>query len=755
MTQLYGIVSNGGKVIGSSLEKRGLKGETGDKGDTGDSATIAVGTVTTGNAGTSAAITNSGDEHNAVFNFTIPKGDKGDTGAKGDVNTYIAMYGTTSYSDIGTAISAGKYVVAKYNNDYYPLIMFSNSSYVFSYIHENICYEVVCDSSSVWTARTHTSVRDVKQNNVSVTTSGVALVSVPTATSTTPKMDGTASAGSETTYAKGDHIHPSDTSKADVGHTHTKSDITDFSHTHTKSEITDFPTLATVATSGSYNDLSNTPSIHNVPSGGTKGQILTKDSSTDYDASWANPEVSRSDFEEAFPTDTASGAIASFPDGTDLFNAKSLKAEINPIQDLHGYDSPWVGGAGKNKVDISSATISSQSILEEVDLSAGTYTLSAYCTNNTSISGYLSIRLNGVAKGTITINNGDSNVRKNVTVTLTDSGTYAIVGSGATRGYNFSVSKVQLESGSSMTDFATYSNICPISGWDRVVVSQTPYTQTEKHTITGKNLFNAPNDYSQHLVACHIDANQSFVASASISCGIRYYDSNKTQIDYWSSLPNDYNGRKYRVISSATAIEYIEFYGSGSPTDLMIELGSTPSAYEPYGSHYTSTLPTTTYGGSVDIVKGVNGGSDEYYFGEIPPSKVSLYSDANGYYWYTTSITLDIPLINGLNDGLISNHLVKDVNISTTANEGLITCYANGIIRWKEKGGLSLDDYKTWLASNPLQICYKKATADTFSVTPTDVQILKGQNNIFADSGNVSVTYKADTQLWVEKKLSE
>lgn len=30
-------------------------------------------------------------------------------------------------------------------------------------------------------------------------------------------------------------------------------------HTHTKSEITDFPTLATVATSGSYNDLSDKP----------------------------------------------------------------------------------------------------------------------------------------------------------------------------------------------------------------------------------------------------------------------------------------------------------------------------------------------------------------------------------------------------------------------------------------------------------------------------------------------------------------
>lgn len=38
---------------------------------------------------------------------------------------------------------------------------------------------------------------------------------VPTATSTTPKMDGTAAVGTETTYAKGDHVHPHDTTKVD------------------------------------------------------------------------------------------------------------------------------------------------------------------------------------------------------------------------------------------------------------------------------------------------------------------------------------------------------------------------------------------------------------------------------------------------------------------------------------------------------------------------------------------------------------
>ena len=55
----------------------------GEKGATGNAATIAVGTVTTGAAGSSASVTNSGSAYAATFDFTIPKGDKGDTGDTG------------------------------------------------------------------------------------------------------------------------------------------------------------------------------------------------------------------------------------------------------------------------------------------------------------------------------------------------------------------------------------------------------------------------------------------------------------------------------------------------------------------------------------------------------------------------------------------------------------------------------------------------------------------------------------------------
>ena len=68
----------------------------GDKGDTGAAATITVGTVTTGLPTDPASVTNVGTSGAAIFDFTIPKGDTGDTGPTGNgvVNTeYISSSG--------------------------------------------------------------------------------------------------------------------------------------------------------------------------------------------------------------------------------------------------------------------------------------------------------------------------------------------------------------------------------------------------------------------------------------------------------------------------------------------------------------------------------------------------------------------------------------------------------------------------------------------------------------------------------------
>lgn len=101
-----------GSYIGQTIQ--GEKGDKGDPGTPGAAATIAVGTVTTGDPTTPAAVTNAGTSSAAVFNFTIPRGEKGDKGDPGTGYSQITgLYfnrqnDSVTYSD-GIAVFVGQF----------------------------------------------------------------------------------------------------------------------------------------------------------------------------------------------------------------------------------------------------------------------------------------------------------------------------------------------------------------------------------------------------------------------------------------------------------------------------------------------------------------------------------------------------------------------------------------------------------------------------------------------------------------------
>lgn len=54
-----------------------------------------------------------------------------------------------------------------------------------------------------------------------------------------------------------------------------------------------------------------------------------------------------------------------------------------------------------------------------------------------------------------------------------------------------------------------------------------------------------------------------------------------------------------------------------------------------------------------------------------------------------------------------------------------------------------------------LEVVYELANPQTYQLTPTQVALLLGQNNIRADTGNVQlVEYQADTKLYIDKKIA-
>lgn len=77
------LMKNHSLTVTGNLTAPATDGEGGSSGEAGTAATIEVGTVTTGEAGSSASVTNSGTTSAAVFDFVIPRGDKGEKGDTG------------------------------------------------------------------------------------------------------------------------------------------------------------------------------------------------------------------------------------------------------------------------------------------------------------------------------------------------------------------------------------------------------------------------------------------------------------------------------------------------------------------------------------------------------------------------------------------------------------------------------------------------------------------------------------------------
>jgi hypothetical protein len=80
------------------------QGGVGPSGPSGAAATVTVGTVTTGLAGSTATVTNSGTASAAVLNFTIPQGaaglngSGGGSGGGGGLGSFVSMYHSVSFN---------------------------------------------------------------------------------------------------------------------------------------------------------------------------------------------------------------------------------------------------------------------------------------------------------------------------------------------------------------------------------------------------------------------------------------------------------------------------------------------------------------------------------------------------------------------------------------------------------------------------------------------------------------------------------
>jgi len=182
-------------------------------------------------------------------------------------------------------------------------------------------------------------------------------------------------------------------------------------------------------------------------------------------------------------------------------NAQNLSVDFEPIQDLHGYDHPWAGGAGKNKLpnNVSSQTIYGVTYTVNSD---GSVTVNGTATN-TSLFPFAPLGT-FLKDNTEYIVNGNTNSSAFLQMQTASYGGVANVDDGYTWTYssdgNIQNLVIRVNTGvtvnnqtlypmirlASETDatFEPYSNICPISGRTQVEITNKDSEDVEQASVT-------------------------------------------------------------------------------------------------------------------------------------------------------------------------------------------------------------------------------------------------------------------------------
>ena len=488
-------------------------------------------------------------------------------------------------------------------------------------------------------------------------------------------------------------------------------------------------------------------------------------------------------------TDTA---IASFSDGADGVPVKSLTVGIEPVQDLHGYDNPWPAGGGVNILQsAASGTYTDHDITFTCD-GNGSYTVKGTASAdalydftipevNFATTDYMHL-LNTQATSQVTVNliYNDGQTATQYYSASTSSvnrirDMTSATGTKATRIRIYVASGTVVDMklspmichDNTARSYAPYSNICPISGHTSAVV-----------TRTGKNLFSYNNLYNGYWLAdgFHGDNSKLDYDTADSTTGLWAYvkvpvvaggkitisgmqQKAGTYCAFFGDTPSEVistflntsqDGTKTVPAGAKWLGLCIHVGGSDHPKstnpNAQVEIGETATSFAPFnGQTITIDLDGTRYGGTLDVTNGVLTVTHEFYNLQNILSDRILSYDYNGkhgvYFQYAAGK-------NGTYlDGLCNMSKVEsgasDLNQYMWFGINSSHIYWVGIL--DALGLADVSAFKTWLGSNEVDIYRPLVTPLTVSLTPASLTTVLGNNNVFADTGDIEeLTYRAD-----------
>lgn len=472
-------------------------------------------------------------------------------------------------------------------------------------------------------------------------------------------------------------------------------------------------------------------------------------------------------------TTTAKGNPLSFNLLSGQHSRKTL-VDLEPIQDLHGFTKPWVGGAGKNKLPLTVSGIKAESTGgtwsgNDYTVLGITFTLLTDDANNVigiKATGTASANANlFLARGTNPIYNGmiingvpvDRPSGSYFMSYAQDGGQYTDYASDFGNGATINIPSghesdnyrifIRIQSGYAIptggvifypmirvstetSDFAPYTNICPISGRTSVDLDGCGKNLLDESIFSDADI--SPKYYPMFVGDGNFTLSTTepktingaaniFLLAGAVSSGVST-DSNGV----WLNSPRTINS-----VNGYVTVAYRN-YENINPSDYTTQLEqNTATAYEPYteSNDITVQFGETVYGGQLDVESGVltvDRGFDTDTWGNM------LYPIDRG-----NNITSKI--LELTSTSILSPNNKSKCNL-TNVEEYAITGYIHYYIN--ETGNRLLlflpDDTDN---STVVQICYPLANPITIQLTPHQVSLLKGANYITTDGDTIQISY--------------
>ena len=473
------------------------------------------------------------------------------------------------------------------------------------------------------------------------------------------------------------------------------------------------PQALGTAAAGSSGDFSRADHVHEMPDAEDVGA--------------ATPE----DVYAAYPTDTASGSVASFSDGADDVPVKSLAVNIEPVQSGSGDPAPdnvrpITGHSGVTVWD---------------DAYYGgliNWNQKAPALNTTNwkklnTTGMTFTAADGVATVTIA---GDKSVNTHIypdpTPDVAGHVVYFRVDAKCDNAKSDQKVRIYFFQNASTGQSAIYTAVS--ANWET-------YEAVATITVTAQQI--------------------RFYVTTGSNSDFSYYIKNPQIIDLTQMFGA---GNEPTTLDAFHALFPVNEYAYNAGTETTVgAVRNDPGWSVPVTF---PTPPGTVYGGTLDVLTGVLTVDKAYWkaAGKTPTSSLSIGTNGSV---ATFSIDTNAAAVSSSSQSISAvtsvGYAQAGYYYNTTASrwDGLTTAQNKG-------GGFSFTQSRgainIYIVGALTQAAYDTAVADfevayaitpiTYQLTANEVSTLLGENNIWADTGNVSLEYRANPTLYIDKKVS-